>query len=557
MTDVLTVVTHFGDLSELQNGLIDRVDQERMILYGPDPFEEGSRVPFSVLLMDGTSAIEGTGRVVAAVDGGEERAPETRFDIHFDELQLDSRSGDIFQGIILARQSMMGEAPVEEAQPAFDAPPEEAAFEAPAESFEQPPADPFESIPPQVDAGAFVDGDADSTMVASVEEMEQLGAEAAADVFTTDVEPDAVADVAFDAPAEAFTADEGDVSFEASADVGDVAFDAPADPLGGEEAASFEQPSFDANAADAFEAPADDFAAGGFDADDLAGDVSFADEPEEAPLFGSQAPPANIPGLVEIGDAPALPAAPPNFVLPVPETILTRPAYAASWQPEASAAPEPRPSTGHFHYPNGLPVPAAPPRPELDPAYRVPPAPRPGDAQIELPADTGASFAAVAAPAAQVFEGEAFADAQAPEAFGDEQFAADGGEFAFEQPAEQGFDAQPEAFEQAEGFAPEGAGFEAAPEAAFEEPAFEEPAPAVEGDWAADATEVPAQEAWGEESPAGAEWAEEPAEQQAPFEEPAAAPDTHSFADPSADQGPQAWEQPAEGGDEVDFGDWE
>ena len=48
MTDVLTVPTHFGDLSELSTGLIDRVDDGRLILYGPTMFDQGAHVGFRV-----------------------------------------------------------------------------------------------------------------------------------------------------------------------------------------------------------------------------------------------------------------------------------------------------------------------------------------------------------------------------------------------------------------------------------------------------------------------------------------------------------------------------
>ena len=111
MTAVLTVPTHFGDLSELSQGLVDRVDEERIILYGPDPYDEGSTVGFAVLLVDGTTALEGLGRVAAAVDGGEARAPETRWDIVFDSLQLEGRSEVVYERIVLARQSLTGGEP--------------------------------------------------------------------------------------------------------------------------------------------------------------------------------------------------------------------------------------------------------------------------------------------------------------------------------------------------------------------------------------------------------------------------------------------------------------
>jgi hypothetical protein len=62
---------------------------------------------------------------------------------------------------------------------------------------------------------------------------------------------------------------------------------------------------------------------------------------------------------------------------PIPTGLLTRPARATHWQPLPPRRPTPRPSTGLFRYPGGsLPRPARPPRPDIDPAQRVSPAPR-------------------------------------------------------------------------------------------------------------------------------------------------------------------------------------
>jgi hypothetical protein len=69
----------------------------------------------------------------------------------------------------------------------------------------------------------------------------------------------------------------------------------------------------------------------------------------------------------------------PSFVPPaIPTGLLTRPARATHWQPSPPRRPTPRPASGLFRYPAGaLPRPAHPPRPELDPAQWVQPAPRP------------------------------------------------------------------------------------------------------------------------------------------------------------------------------------
>jgi hypothetical protein len=69
----------------------------------------------------------------------------------------------------------------------------------------------------------------------------------------------------------------------------------------------------------------------------------------------------------------------PSFVPPpIPTGLLTRPARAMHWQPAPPRRPTPRPSTGLFRYgASGLPRPAKPPHPELDPALKVTPAPKP------------------------------------------------------------------------------------------------------------------------------------------------------------------------------------
>lgn len=111
MTDVLTVPTHFGDLSELSQGLIDRVDDGRLILYGPTMFDQGAHVGFRVLLSDESTALEGYGLVTEVYDGGEEREPEIRYDTVLESLELDGRNEVVFERIVLARQSMAGDDP--------------------------------------------------------------------------------------------------------------------------------------------------------------------------------------------------------------------------------------------------------------------------------------------------------------------------------------------------------------------------------------------------------------------------------------------------------------
>ena len=71
----------------------------------------------------------------------------------------------------------------------------------------------------------------------------------------------------------------------------------------------------------------------------------------------------------------------PEYAIPsiIPKGLLSRPALAVHWRPEPPEPPQPSPSSGLFRYNGeGLPRPAQPPFPELDPAYYVQPAPRPG-----------------------------------------------------------------------------------------------------------------------------------------------------------------------------------
>jgi len=106
MSQVLTVPTHFNDIGELSEGFLDRVESDTLILYGPVAYEDGSEIEFAVLLADGSAALEGAGRVRAAVDGGADRVADTRYDIVFEALQFDGRNEVVFESLVLARQTV-------------------------------------------------------------------------------------------------------------------------------------------------------------------------------------------------------------------------------------------------------------------------------------------------------------------------------------------------------------------------------------------------------------------------------------------------------------------
>jgi hypothetical protein len=99
--------------------------------------------------------------------------------------------------------------------------------------------------------------------------------------------------------------------------------------------------------------------------------AELAPEPEPEPEPGPE------PAVVEQTWSVSDPL--PSFIPPpLPTGLLTRPARTTHWQPAPPRRPTPRPATGLFRYPpGGLPRPARPPYPELDPGFAVQPAPRP------------------------------------------------------------------------------------------------------------------------------------------------------------------------------------
>ncbi|MCS6798897.1 MAG: hypothetical protein NZ898_10255 [Myxococcota bacterium] len=97
-----------------------------------------------------------------------------------------------------------------------------------------------------------------------------------------------------------------------------------------------------------------------------------ASRPPSAP---PTAPPAARPPVQPRAVPPRMPDSSP---MRSPQGPLTRPSRAAAWSPSVEPRRPPRPSTGAFQHPRGvLPIPSQPPRPSLDPAMRVTPAPRP------------------------------------------------------------------------------------------------------------------------------------------------------------------------------------
>ena len=372
MTDTLTVATHFEDLSQFAAGLVDRVDEDRLILYGPSAFPDGERVNFAVLLVDGSPALEGQARVLATVDGGEERDPSARFDIYLDGLELGGMSQAVYERIVLARQSLTsGEPPTGEIDVG-----ELERMEAEAAAAAEPP-DPFEAeAEPPLEAADEDWGEPAAEADMGVAQMEDFGGEST--VVAAD--PQALAD-AYEAERERAAADEQPAAEE---------------PAGAEDWA------------EPMEAPAEDWAEPAADAEDWAepADDDFA--PVDTGDFhgpGAQAPHAAAPDAGTVaalaGEAsipPPPPVDPGGFRLAAAGAVLTRPSREPAWWPAPAERPEAREVSGYFAYEGELPIPSTPPHPDLDAGYRVGPAPRPqAGAESAEPVAQAASEASCAA----------------------------------------------------------------------------------------------------------------------------------------------------------------
>lgn len=343
----LTVPTAFVDISQLAEGLADRVDEGRLMLYGPEAFEEGAWIRFAVLLADQNPALEGVGRVVTSIDGGEERPEVARWDVVLDSLQLEGTGEVVYERILMVRSAAFGDQP-QTGEVSLDE------MEPVAEDAGQASA-----------AGdEFID---ESTAVAEAEHYQHhvdasAGAEQEAPAAELGAEDGGYAEAGYgegDYAEEAF--DDAEATMVAQSDEHG---EEPAvqDPYAMEEPADGDPSGYDEPA---IEASGDDW------------DI----EPEDVGTSDVE-----LGEMEDISDLPA--AAPPPTPPQQPDgfqiapfgsngQMLSRPSRGASWYPEVVPPPDPRPSSGLFAFAGGLPVPPAPPRPDLDPSLRIQPAPRP------------------------------------------------------------------------------------------------------------------------------------------------------------------------------------
>jgi hypothetical protein len=332
MTQPLTIPTPFNDVSELTDNFATRVDETQIMLPYSEPIEDGVWLSFTVLLADGSVALEGTGRSTGAHDNGEEYPPEYRYDVVLDSLQFAGMSEVMFERILQARQSQL------EGDPGTGEVDVNQLAAAPEESVEDAPA---EVSAPAVEAAP---DEAEDELGAA----EEPAHEPPADLPTEAValEPSQPMEAVDALPSEEAQAEES--GEEWAPEDGGFAESIPTQAVALEAVAPRAVPS----------------------------------APPVTAQGGRSAPPAPAPQRAAAA-APARPSPPqrPRGGLPLMHTfddgVLTRPSSSAAWQPEVTPRPEPAQSSGLFDYQGGLPRPAAPPHPELADEQRVAAAPSP------------------------------------------------------------------------------------------------------------------------------------------------------------------------------------
>lgn len=255
MSDVLTVQTPFGDIADLAQGYIGRVNARQIVVAVAEAVEPGQVVRFQVLLADGTLAFWGDGHCAQCNDLGDDEDPSVRFELLLHSLDFpDERSMPVFEYMVSLSDSAT-----------------------PNEELTANEDSGFSSIEP-------------GTNEVGTGELEALDA--------ASIPPVSVPPLSGTAETEE------------------------------EELAAASVP------------PA---------------------EPEFAPAYESEIPRA-------LSDRPG----------PPPGGVLTRMTTGNAWRPVRPEKQPPAPRSGLFKYAFGeLPTPSGPPRPEIDPAFRVTPAPRP------------------------------------------------------------------------------------------------------------------------------------------------------------------------------------
>jgi len=343
MSQVLTVPTHFNDIGELSEGFLDRVEQDTLILYGPVAYDEGSEIEFALLLADGTTALEGVGRVRAAVDGGGDRVPETRYDVVVEALELDGRSEVVFERLVIARQAVSDPPPVGDDEVLSLAPEDAEPVTVPPDEDEPVTVPPEEDEPVTVPPEAYDDEEEEdpATVIAAVDAEALMAA-----AVGTDAEAGTFADADADADSDAVTVSGEDVGY----DVEEFASQYPSEPVAENEPVTQDEIETEAG----IETPKDSM-------------YAFEHGIAEEPRVGMPVP---IPSMAA---PPEAPPAPPTLRLAEPPEGLTRPSLAPPEDPLFSVDGEVSDvhTTGLFAYEEGLPVPSRPPLPDPNRAKQV------------------------------------------------------------------------------------------------------------------------------------------------------------------------------------------
>jgi hypothetical protein len=318
MTSHLKIQSPFEDISQLVEGLAPFYDGTYFVLRHGAEVPEGDWVRFEVALTDGSVALAGFGKSAGVRDNGEEYGDE-RYDIYLVELQIDEGMSEA----VWERIAMTSQASGDRATGEVDLSEIEAA-----------------------EAARSAEG-ADGRAFRSSEEADSTAAHAAYGEEPAESAAGAHADYGAGADAD-----------ESLYDTSEATVAVRLDDVAARAVRSSPPP-----------APTDRTAA-------AAPQVPRArpDAPPAPPV----APPAHAPRAAPgRRPAPAAPGSPKHAPIPSRVEGLMRPSMPASWSPEA-VPPEPRPASEWFAYgDHGLPVPAAPPRPEGDVPH-VQPAPRPG-----------------------------------------------------------------------------------------------------------------------------------------------------------------------------------
>ncbi len=345
MSEPLTVRTSFNNISELAQGYVNRVTAEQLILPAPAPLAEGDWLQFIVILQEGTPAFAGVGRCIKVADRGQRADPESRYELILDSLGFEDDSRAVFEHMVIVRDAMLG--PQQEVARSQSQPESEPQAEPP---IEEQLAVEAEAPPEAAEQEQLSIGDGQDTMPEVVEAvLPELEAEAHAEpAEETPVEPElAVVDA---------EEDEDDLQ------------QLEAETLQSDEQSEQQQ----------------------LEPEPEAAQPAYVSEP---PAPSEPAPSGPVPSEpvpsepVPFEPAPSEPAVAASPEQPPSGTILTRRAIAWFWQPQPGAEVASYPAGGLFEYGSDmLPVPASPPRPELDPSLWVRPAPRARGAAQSLPA---------------------------------------------------------------------------------------------------------------------------------------------------------------------------